>query len=444
MEKFKYGNFKYKFKGNEEFIEGLKNRYNNLDNITFEKLDYRKTKLPVILTCKKHGDFKFYPTEFNRPHYRKYNPCGICNDELRRNHNKWSLSKEDFIKKVIEKKGDQYSFENMVYHGLYNKVILTCKDHGDFLALPYNALKFDTVCPNCTIKQLNQRKTTEYFINKSKSIHGDKYNYDKVIYTTSSGYVIITCPKHGDFKQRASSHTNGNGCYDCHRESLLNNNFVEDARKIHGDKYDYSKVKYLGNKRKVEIICPKHGSFWVKPNAHVTKKCGCPRCIQSYGELLISNLLKDNGIKFIPEYKINGYRYRFDFYLPELKIFIEFHGKQHYVPVDRFGGEKAFEKTKIRDALKVKLVKDLGEKLIVLNYRDLELKILDKKLKNELLKATKYYFIENDKVLPFKRILQVYKYFKLNLDIPCRDLESILEKDLNVKKFNLGFKTFKK
>ena len=332
----------------------------------------------------------------------------------------------------------------MVDHGLYNNVTLTCKDHGDFSALPYNFLKSDTVCPNCTIKQLNQRKTTEYFINKSRSIHGDKYNYDKVIYTTSSGYVIITCPKHGDFKQRASSHTNGNGCYDCHRESLLNNNFVEDAKKIHGDKYDYSKVKYLGNKRKVEIICPKHGSFWVKPNAHLASKCGCPRCIQSYGELLISNLLKDNGIKFIPEYKIKGYRYRFDFYLPDLKIFIEFHGKQHYVPVDRFGGKESFEKTKIRDALKVNLVKDLGEKLIVLNYRDLELGLLDKKLKNELLKATKYYFIENDKVLPFKRILQVYKYFKLNLNIPCRDLESILETDLNVKKFNLEFKTFKK
>ena len=61
-------------------------------------------------------------------------------------------------------------------------------------------------------------------------------------------------------------------------------------KKIHGDKYDYSKVKYLGNKKKVEIICPKHGSFWVKPNAHLTSKCGCPRCIQSYGELLISTL----------------------------------------------------------------------------------------------------------------------------------------------------------
>ena len=78
-----------------------------------------------------------------------------------------------------------------------------------------------------------------------------------------------------------------------------------------------------------------------------------------------------------------------------------------------------------------------------MNYRDLELKILDKKLKNELLKATKYYFVENDKILPFKRLTQVYKYFKLNPDIPYRDLESILEKDLNVKKFNLEFKTFK-
>ena len=74
----------------------------------------------------------------------------------------------------------------MVYHGLYNEVTLTCKDHGDFSVLPYNVLKSDTVCPNCTIKQLKQRKTVEHFINKSRLVHGDKYNYDKVVYTTCS------------------------------------------------------------------------------------------------------------------------------------------------------------------------------------------------------------------------------------------------------------------
>ena len=54
--------------------------------------------------------------------------------------------------------------------------------------------------------------------------------------------------------------------------------FISKARKIHGDKYDYSKVEYVNCKVKVCIICPKHGEFWQKPDLHTNKKNGCPLC----------------------------------------------------------------------------------------------------------------------------------------------------------------------
>ena len=54
-------------------------------------------------------------------------------------------------------------------------------------------------------------------------------------------------------------------------------NFIETARKIHGDKYDYSKVEYINNSTKVCIICPEHGEFWQTPNKHLSG-CGCPKC----------------------------------------------------------------------------------------------------------------------------------------------------------------------
>ena len=49
--------------------------------------------------------------------------------------------------------------------------------------------------------------------------------------------------------------------------------FIEKCRKIHGDKYDYSKVVYVNNKTCVEIICPKHGTFWQRPDAHIHSGC---------------------------------------------------------------------------------------------------------------------------------------------------------------------------
>ena len=54
--------------------------------------------------------------------------------------------------------------------------------------------------------------------------------------------------------------------------------FIEKARKAHGDRYDYSKVEYINNKSKIEIICKEHGSFWQAPNNHTALLQGCPNC----------------------------------------------------------------------------------------------------------------------------------------------------------------------
>ena len=54
--------------------------------------------------------------------------------------------------------------------------------------------------------------------------------------------------------------------------------FIEKARKIHGDKYDYSKAEYINAKTKICIICPKHGEFWQTPDSHMNQRRGCPKC----------------------------------------------------------------------------------------------------------------------------------------------------------------------
>ena len=121
--------------------------------------------------------------------------------------------------------------------------------------------------------------TTESFIEKAKNVHGNRYDYSKVNYDGTLKKVCIICHEHGDFWQTPHNHiSRKQGCPKCGGGSLKENQgFIDDAIKIHGNKYLYDKIKYIGNKNKVCITCPKHGDFWQTPNSHLTGH-GCPLC----------------------------------------------------------------------------------------------------------------------------------------------------------------------
>ena len=60
-------------------------------------------------------------------------------------------------------------------------------------------------------------------------------------------------------------------------KKLTQEEFIQKAKEIHRDKYDYSKVHYINNYTNVCIICPEHGEFWQTPKSHL-KGCECPQC----------------------------------------------------------------------------------------------------------------------------------------------------------------------
>ena len=97
----------------------------------------------------------------------------------------------------------------------------------------------------------------EKFIEKARNRHGNKYDYSKVEYRGSKEKVCIICPVHGEFWQLPSLHIGQKcGCPLCNGTfKKTKTMFVEEARKIHGDKYDYSKVKYENINKKVCIFC---------------------------------------------------------------------------------------------------------------------------------------------------------------------------------------------
>lgn len=126
--------------------------------------------------------------------------------------------------------------------------------------------------------------TTEWFIDRAKSVHGDKYDYSKASYRSYYTPVALICPEHGGFSIKPGDHLHGCGCPKCGRERsakshlLSNEEFIRKARAVHGDKYDYSKTVYKGSRRPVDIICRGCGSVFSQQAGSHLRGCGCPFC----------------------------------------------------------------------------------------------------------------------------------------------------------------------
>lgn len=126
-------------------------------------------------------------------------------------------------------------------------------------------------------------RTTEKFIELVRAVHGDLYDYSKVVYVSSDKHVTIICKKHGEFNQLANLHRRGSICPSCATEQTTAGKrkpletFIKQAQEIHGEKYDYSKVVYTRNNNPIVIVCPSHGEFCQPPHIHL-KGAGCKAC----------------------------------------------------------------------------------------------------------------------------------------------------------------------
>ena len=334
------------------------------------------------------------------------------------------MNKEKILRKVEKVigmakavHGNRYDYSKFTFKTVNDNAEIICKIHGSFFQNVYNHYGKKCGCPVCSRE--NDRASLSTFVAKANEVHDGKYNYSKANYSTALSKITITCPKHGDFVQRAQSHLSGNGCMKCYREMniLSPEVFIKNAKGVHGDKYDYSKVVYKGNKQKVEIICQEHGSFWIKPNTHVSSRNGCHLCSESKGERAVELILKKYGITYIREYRIEPHRFRYDFFLPDFNIYIEYHGQQHYKPVELFGGESEFKLTVKRDEIKTKLVYKTGGELVVVNYLNLNARMLESILVGKLKRIYQCWYVMNGKITVFRSVLDVYKFFNIPSNI---------------------------
>lgn len=347
------------FTTNEEFVRRCEIKHERYYN--YSKVNYTDSRNKVTIICPKHGEF-----EQTAAAHLKGSKCPKCSIEDR------YLTTEQFIEKARKVHDDLYSYSDVNYAGARTKVLITCSEHGNFSQEPNSHLNGNG-CPVCAWE--NMHLTQEEFIDKAVLIHDDKFKYDKVSYYDTSTAVTITCDVHGDFTQLPNTHLSGAGCYRCGRDGLkfTKEQFIEKARSVHRDRYDYSKLEYVNIKTKLLITCPEHGDFLQKAATHL-RGSGCFKCNASKGELAVEYILINENIKHIREYTLPEIvnRYRYDFYLPEYRALIEFHGIQHYESVEWFGGEEVFDYTRRNDEIKRQLASEAKYVLIELNYKQLE------------------------------------------------------------------------
>ena len=218
-------------------------------------------------------------------------------------------NKEKFINKCFLKFGNKFDYSKVEYKNNETKVCIICSEHGPFWITPHNFLRTTCGCPMC-YKQTRKPQTaltTEEFINRAKVIHGDKYDYSKVEYKNSFTKVCIICPEHGPFWTKPSSHLRGCNCKKCSIQelTLTTEEFINRAKVIHGDKYDYSKVEYKNGNEKVCIICPEHGPFLQMPFKHLSGS-GCYKC----GLISMIKSNTSNAEEFIKKAKeVHGNKY---------------------------------------------------------------------------------------------------------------------------------------
>lgn len=275
----------------EEFIERCKEIHGN--KYSYDKLYYTNNNNKVEVVCPEHGSFFIRAADFIRGR-----GCSKCAGVKQ-------SSTEEFIKKAQNKYGDRYDYSKVVYVNNKTKVCIICHQK-------------------------------------------DKFGNE-----------------HGEFWQRPNDHLSGYQCPKCGNEYIpTTDEWIKSAQYVHGDKYDYSKVVYKNAKEKVCIVCPEHGEFWQIPNNHL-QGCCCPNCnsdTKSKMEEGINKILSDLEISYERQKTFdwlkNKHHLYLDFYLKDYNIGIEVQGEQHFRPIQKFGGVQCYNLQKERDTKKEELCKD--------------------------------------------------------------------------------------
>ena len=295
----------------------------------YDKMEYVNMSTKSCIICPEHGEFWQKPSS-----HIEGKGCPQCGRITK--GKKLSDNKEKFIRKAQEVHGNKYDYSQVEYTNNHIHVKIICPIHGEFWQTPKKHL-IGHGCPMCRNRNISIKKSMPFseFHKKAIKVHGKKYEYDENTYRNTSEKIKIVCPTHGEFWQKPIKHLQGQGCPECAKAKRVEtkvlglDNFINKARIIHGDKYDYSEGTYIDYDTKIKIICPTHGEFWQSPDAHL-QGCGCQKCahVNSKSEDSINNYINQEChlTTITRDRSLIGERLECDIVIPSHNLAIEFNG----------------------------------------------------------------------------------------------------------------------
>ena len=317
------------------------------------------TKEKLCIICPEHGVFE----KSYEKHINTKQGCPKCSGKFRYNT-------ETFVEECLKQDNiEDLTFENIEYVNNKTKVKIYCHhrddngiEHGEFEITPGHFLSGER-CPKCRyIKSASsKRRNISEVISEARKIHGDKYDYSLIAeYKNDRTKYPIICPIHGVFEQTMNNHIQGKqGCPQCGRlkcdteRMLTTKEFIEKAKIVHGNKYEYSKTEYKRSEENVIVICPEHGEFSQIARNHLMGQ-GCPKCFFDKSnfekELLeyIKTILPNKEIIENDRTILDGKE--IDIYIPELKIGFEANGLIWHS--EKFNFDKHYHLNKTKQCIK--------------------------------------------------------------------------------------------
>lgn len=334
----------------EEFLSRAKIKHG--DRFDYSLIEYINQHTDLTIVCKVHGEFK----QTASSHLSHDICCPSCLGYEK-------LTAYDFIKKANKLFNNRFDYDLAPSENFINKldiITITCKQHGQFQSTINSHLKSIHGCLKCSKIKTNdfRAKNKAKFIERSKTIHGDAYDYSKVNYTLGDNKVIIICNKHGEFLQKPKDHVNGNGCYKCGLDKIKNKNnavkitkeiFLKRSEKTHTIKYDYSQTIMDGVDNKITIICYDHGKFTQSARLHMSG-ANCPLCANKINAQNMA-LSHDQFVEKAMAVHGNVYNYSFDSYInsgQKINILCNIHGIFSQTPNAHLVGQGCPECGKIK------------------------------------------------------------------------------------------------
>lgn len=259
----------------------------------------------------------------------------------------------NLLKKAITVHGERYDYSLISeFPGVDKRVNIICRNHGSFFQIAGDHIYNGSGCTECTGRFIMDK---EVFIRRAVSKYGNRFDYSLSKYTNIDTKVTIVCPSHGSFFQTPYIHLRSQyGCPMCaivesgKRRRIAVEEAIHRAHQIHGDLYDYSNVTktYQTFQSSVELICRRHGSFFVDFGHHIHQGIGCSRCTKGcvFSKISLSWLHYvscSQGIHIQHfgnggEFKIQDSRYLADGYCKETNTIYEFQGCLFHVCIRYF------------------------------------------------------------------------------------------------------------